>query len=1727
MTFLNRRLFDNVSVFVDSLSGANRVAFDVAKPNGVLTLGISGNVSANNIKVGTGSPEGSVAGIKGDIYQRTDGSVGTSLYIKESGSGSTGWSALGAPSSGSLSGGISGYSAFWSSSNSISASNAIIEADALLIVPQNQKDVFIGSNSKFHAATGVFTIGTTASTINDALEVNGTTRSKRFYSSVSANGFTNPQIYVDNTNSSTALEVRAMGNGNGGVPGWEQAVVLEASTGGASGGLVFGAYSGDILFQTNARNNVMRLTGSTERLILGGTNANDDGKHRLQIYGSIISKETGTVPTTADTGIILWTGAGNAPHIAMIKKDNTVNNKVWDQRVDSNKLSFRALRDDYTFPNEWMIANRGAAIVTNVSIPSASLTVGTTAWNGVDSVQTSGSLTSSNIKRGTGSPEGVVTGVVGDIFQRTDGAAGITLYIKESGSGNTGWTAVTPGSSSGSSLSGGVAGRAAIWSGTNSISASNRITENSSGVVLSGETVTDYLDLTNGAGNYGWQIGSANDGFYNGDLGFYERQAGTRRLIIKRDTGNILVGTSTDTSGAKLQVNGLISSSSLSSTRVPFTTGGALNDSQSFRFVPGAGAGLFVGDGTGGRYVVIDGAAGQERGFLLRSGGSNRWQALASTTSEAGANAGSNFQLAAYGDAGATIDVPLTINRAASGAVTFARPVVISSAAGLNPFTTSGEIMNAATTGSKISWSNSGNYYNWIESGGVAGNNYMRFACGNTEFMRLRSSGNLLIGTTADDGSNKLQVSGNIYASGSINVGSISTTANAGMNIYGAGQGGNRLTVNLASSGSPVINAGLLTGYDYQVTGAMNATQCGFRWSHAPSSFNTNLQAYVYNGGAGVFDAQQWTPTNVLIRVNDVDKVNVTSSALSANVNITSSNIQRGSGSPEGSVVGNVGDIYQRTDGSAGITLYIKESGTGNTGWTAVAPGSSGGSSLSGGIANRLAVWSSTSSISAASVISVGSSAVLIGTTTDNLSGTLQVVGDVHAAGVLRLNPGNVSGVAEAIRITSNPGTLDSGRSIEWREQDNNPPIAKIAGRRDSAGAGGGIAFHTALLVGDASREVARFNRYGALVIGTTGDDNGTDKLRVAGSAGISGNMVSNNWKRGTGSPEGVVSGTVGDVYQQIDGGIGSTLYVKENQPSATTGWTALSAPSTGLVNGNGSGVRDRLAVWGGTTTMSAANIAEIYTAPVAGGSESGLKIFNDNTRTSSAIWKTGPDFAHKWSNSSNTAIVTFTTGGRVLVGSGATDVGGATNLLQVAGNIMTTSTNGSISVGTASASSQGSMVVYGGNAAGGGHYRKYDSGLGGSVIDTPIVSGYDINLDGAGNFTRCGLRWSHETGSYTTQLKLYTNSTTNASSLVDSMILTPLRQSILANNVVRFNVDQTAISGNITFYAGGGSPSNLTTSAMTVKNQSLVVFRDLTESTTNAGYIGMDSSDNFRIGIKAADVITINTTGYVNVSNRLGVGPNFDNNVDELQVAGSAIVSDAIRVGTMLVFTTGGNYSVTTPPSGALYFDNVLSTFRAAPYPFESGINSVPLVRCVNIGSMIINNNNARQVLTTCNDSLSGSGTAEGLWGYPITPYQFWAPGKKIRIISEGSIQNTATPTLRIRLGISASKTTDDYLIMDSGAVTMSTITGVRDYNANYTVTCRSITSTGANLRVAGRFIYGITSNTFANINVGQANDITVPRDANWFLNLSAQFSAASTSNGITANYLEMSQVM
>jgi hypothetical protein len=63
------------------------------------------------------------------------------------------------------------------------------------------------------------------------------------------------------------------------------------------------------------------------------------------------------------------------------------------------------------------------------------------------------------------------------------------------------------------------------------------------------------------------------------------------------------------------------------------------------------------------------GNAGTKRSILLQTAGANRWEVGASSTAEAGSNAGSDLSVSRYDDTGAYIDTPLTLSRQ-TGALT-------------------------------------------------------------------------------------------------------------------------------------------------------------------------------------------------------------------------------------------------------------------------------------------------------------------------------------------------------------------------------------------------------------------------------------------------------------------------------------------------------------------------------------------------------------------------------------------------------------------------------------------------------------------------------------------------------------------------------------------------------------------------------------------------------------------------------------------------------------------------------------------------------------------------------------------------------------------------------------------------------------------------------------------------------------------------------------------------
>ncbi len=102
----------------------------------------------------------------------------------------------------------------------------------------------------------------------------------------------------------------------------------------------------------------------------------------------------------------------------------------------------------------------------------------------------------------------------------------------------------------------------------------------------------------------------------------------------------------------------------------------------------------------------------------------------------------------------------------------------------------------------------------------------------------------------------------------------------------------------------------------------------------ALDTVNAADQFVIYSESNG--DARRATATAVKDFINDLITTD-DAVTFEDGVNIASGDIvwRTGTGSPEGSITAAVGSLWLRSDGGSGTTLWVKETGTGNTGWVA------------------------------------------------------------------------------------------------------------------------------------------------------------------------------------------------------------------------------------------------------------------------------------------------------------------------------------------------------------------------------------------------------------------------------------------------------------------------------------------------------------------------------------------------------------------------------------------------------------------------------------------------------------------------------------------------------------------------------------------------------------------------------------------------------------------------
>ncbi|MEX3667994.1 beta strand repeat-containing protein [Paraburkholderia phenoliruptrix] len=194
--------------------------------------------------------------------------------------------------------------------------------------------------------------------------------------------------------------------------------------------------------------------------------------------------------------------------------------------------------------------------------------------------------------------------------------------------------------------------------GTNSASASGTALDN-----ITGFSSTGFLTRT-GAGTYAFQ--SLTNGITYGNLA--QAPANTVLGNFSGSTGNVTAATVTGCNGAAQALqftnasgfgcNSAISAATLNATAwaSPGAIGGTTPNSGTF-------TGITVNPSSGDAIDILNGAAGTNRSLLYETSGSKRWLVNADSASESGSNAGTNYSISRYTDAGALIDTPFWVQR--------------------------------------------------------------------------------------------------------------------------------------------------------------------------------------------------------------------------------------------------------------------------------------------------------------------------------------------------------------------------------------------------------------------------------------------------------------------------------------------------------------------------------------------------------------------------------------------------------------------------------------------------------------------------------------------------------------------------------------------------------------------------------------------------------------------------------------------------------------------------------------------------------------------------------------------------------------------------------------------------------------------------------------------------------------------------------------------------------
>lgn len=496
-------------------------------------------------------------------------------------------------------------------------------------------------------------------------------------------------------------------------------------------------------------------------------------------------------------------------------------------------------------------------------------------------------------------------------------ALDITGNLSLTGRMATTSTSISIGSNAGSSLStnsvaiGNSAGQ--ISQGANSIAI---------GIVAANNTQgSNSVAIGNGAGQttqgalcvaLGYQCGKTNQGTYSVSIGIAagNNSQGTNSVAIGNTAGYNVQGSSSVAIGNQAGY----SSQSATCVAIGANAGQTVQGTSSVAIGYGAGfnqqssTAVSIGSNAGYTFQGANSVAiGIGAGYSSQGQASVAIGNNAGTTTQAASSIAIGNGAGNSSQAGNSVAIGLSAGQTSQST----QAIAIGSSAGQNT-----QSVNGVAIGAEAGRFTQG--INSVSIGTLAGNN-------------LQGTNSVAVGAAAGNSNQSIQA---------VAVGGYAGQTTQGSNTVAIGyvagndtQGANSVAVGAAAGNlNQSANSVAIGLYAGQISQGSNCVAVG----NSAGQTNQHANSIILNATGSALNSDGTSRTYVAPVREVANNKTVQYNATTKEVTYTDTLVTTGTGSPEGAITAPVGRLFLRTNGDAETTMYVKISGTGNTGWAPV-----------------------------------------------------------------------------------------------------------------------------------------------------------------------------------------------------------------------------------------------------------------------------------------------------------------------------------------------------------------------------------------------------------------------------------------------------------------------------------------------------------------------------------------------------------------------------------------------------------------------------------------------------------------------------------------------------------------------------------------------------------------------------------------------------------------------